>query len=218
MNKLGQPLSPGDSKPTFAGSVSRPAVSEWPVQNIEQQQYYEEETESKRPVNVWLIILLSLTIIALALFGIFEFYPSAFDRLNATYDKIIGKKEEIIVQAPKHDIKADASKKGTPLKDSTAKTGIALPSAIDTLKLLHFEVIAVHFKKWQKAKADAEVERFKSLGLDAKISADAPGPLLKISVGTYFTLNEADSARLAMINSRKISKFLATTLPINPQK
>jgi len=217
IDRLGQPLSPGDVKPAFAGAISKPVVAERPVQTVEQLEYIEEEPEIRRHTNIWLIIFLSLTIIALSLFAVYQFYPSAFYRLTATFDKIIGKKEDT-TRVYKEDTKADNAKKTIARLDTPAKTNATLNAAIDTLNVVHYEVIAVHFKKWQKAKADAEVERYKSIGVDAKISADAPGPLLKISVGTYLTLDKADSARLALINSRKISKFLAKTLPINPKK
>jgi len=55
---------------------------------------------------------------------------------------------------------------------------------------LHFEVIAGRFGKWRKAEVEARVAHYRSLGLDAKISTDVPGPFLKISFGTYFTLHE----------------------------
>jgi hypothetical protein len=83
---------------------------------------------------------------------------------------------------------------------------------------LHFEVIAGRFGKWRKAEVEARVAHYRSLGLDAKISTDVPGPFLKISFGTYFTLHEADSARSALIKSGKIGYRIDQPVQINPQK
>jgi len=215
--KLGQPLSPGNAKPVFAQTVSSPVVSAPSAQTIEQEQYFEEETAGKRHVNVWLVVLIGLTVIALAVFGVYKFYPSGFDKISSAYHKIISKKDTI-APASKQELKTDSAKKTITGKDTAAKTNVPLTPVIDTLKLLHFEVIANKLKKWQRARAEAEVVRYKSIGLDAKISTDAPGPLLKISVGTYFTLKEADSVRLALINSGKISWRSEKPLQINPKK
>jgi hypothetical protein len=213
-NRLGQPFSPGDARPVFAKPVSTTVATPPPAQTIQQPEYYEEETEGTRSVNVWLIVLMALTIIALALFGIYQFSPSAFDKISSAYHKIIGKKEDTIVTAAK----AANTKNAMPVKDTTTKMAVPVASVIDTPALLHFEVIAATFHKWQKAKAEAEVEGYRSLGLDAKISTDAPGPRLKICVGTYFTLREADSVRQALINSGKISSTTEKLLQINPKK
>jgi hypothetical protein len=215
VTKLGQPFSREHAKPVFDRPVSTPAVSAPQAQTIPPEEYYEEEPETTRPVNVWPITLLALTIIALALFGVYQFAPSAFDKISLAYHRIIGKKEDTTAQANAQATNAANAKQAMPVKDTAAKTNVQI---IDTTKLQHFEVIAHHFAKWQKAKAEAQVERYKSMGLDAKISTDVPGPFLKISVGTYFTLHEADSARSALIKSGKISYRAEKTVQINPKK
>jgi len=202
VSKSGQPPFIEPAKPVIDKPVSTPVVViKPPVQIIPQQgQYFEEEeTEYKRPVNMWLIVLLSIAAIALAIFGVYEFSPHVFD-------KIIGKKV-IVVPIKRNEIKVDTVQKAAPVI-----------TVVDTAKLVHFEIIAAKFPKWRKERADAAVARYKSMGLDAKISTDDPGPFLKISVGTYFTPNEADSARLALIKSGKINKNSKEIVKIEPKQ
>jgi len=209
INKSGQPAFGEPAKPIIDKPVSTPvAVVPPPVQTIPQQgQYFEEEeTEYKRPVNTWLIILLAISAIGLVIFGVYEFSPHAFDQITSGYHKIIGKKDKV-VPVKKHEIKVDTVQKAAPIV-----------TVVDTATVVHFEIIADKFKSWRKERADAAVEHYKSMGLAAKISTDAPGPLLKISVGTYLSENEADSVRLALINSGKISKNSKEILKIEPKQ
>ncbi len=90
ISKLGKPLFGEPAKPVADKPVSTPvAIVPPPVQTIPQQgQYFEEEeTEYKRPVNIWLVILLSLLAIALAIFGVYEFSPHAFDNITGGHHK-----------------------------------------------------------------------------------------------------------------------------------
>jgi len=208
INKLGQPLFNEPVKPVFDKPVlPLVAVVPPPAQTIPQQGQYieeDEETEYKRPVNVWLIVLLSLSAVALALFGVYEFSPHAFDNIIGGHHKI---KKAIVVPVKKNEVNVDTVQKAAPVI-----------TVVDTAKLVHFEIIADKFAKWRKERADAAVARYKSMGLDAKISTDDPGPFLKISVGTYFTPNEADSVRLALIKSGKIKKNSKEIVKIEPKQ
>jgi hypothetical protein len=217
LDKLGRPLSPGDARPVFTQTFPPPVQSLSHEEAIEQH-YFEEEPERKRHINIWLIILMALAVFAIVLFGVFKFYPQAANKMHAAFHKITGDKEDTGIPVYRHEVKADSVKTAATGKSATEKVEVPVTPVIDTAKLLHFEVIASKVKKWQKARAEAEVTRFKSKGLDAKISTDAPGPLLKISVGTYFTLREADSARRVLVNSGKISWRSERPLQINPKK
>jgi CCDC81-like HU domain protein/sporulation related protein len=206
--KLGQPLYPENPKPVFASNLSGSPVTTAPVPVVQQPQYFEEEAEHKRPVNVWLIILIALTVIALAVFGVYKFYPEAFDKAKAAYNKILGKQDSV-VSVYRHD-NAIASK-GTG-KDSTTKTTIP---AADTTKKAKFEIIVSDSRT--VAMANANVDHLRSLGLKATVSIDEPGRLYKVSVGTYPTSAEADAAMQGFIKAGKISKD-SKVLPINPQQ
>jgi hypothetical protein len=216
LHKLKAPAKPVLTEPAQPRVIPQVIIPQQVVQPQEQP-YYEEETERKRAVNIWLILLLIITVIALSLFGVYKFYPDTFNKYNPLYHKKINKK---VVVAPvvKHEAKPDTFQKTAVVTDTATKVAPPVTPALDTAKLTHFEIIVAHFVNWRKAKADAQVEHYKSLGLDAKISTDAPGPLLKISVGTYFTLNEADSVRLALIKSGKINKNTKEPLEIKPKQ
>jgi hypothetical protein len=196
----------------------QPIVTPQPIQIPGKQQDFEEETERKKPINIWLIILIGITILALVAFGIYKFYPTAFDRSGSSSSK----KDDTAVPVYRHELKADTIKKAVPVKDTSinatmaatpAASQAATKPAADTVKRSRFEIIAGSFR--QLATANAEVKHFKEKGVDAKILTDAPGPRLKISVGTFPTYKEAEAAMLALLKAGKIRKD-SHTLEIKP--
>jgi hypothetical protein len=205
--KLGAPLSGNQVKPVFAETVSPPAVAETPVQTLAQQQYFEEETERKKSVNIWLILMIVLTVIGLALFGVYRFYPEAFNKLTSAYHKIIGK-EETTVPVYQRAIKADTAKKTAVLKDTIAKTTAPVKPLIDTIPQLRFEIIVGKYQKRHLAMAEAEVVHLKSIGVEAKILTpeEVPGTLLKISAGSYPGIDAAEAEMMVLVKAGKISK------------
>ncbi|TWJ04386.1 hypothetical protein JN11_00094 [Mucilaginibacter frigoritolerans] len=205
INRLNKP-SGGDIKSVYAEPVvtTPVTISEHPIQTVENQQYFEEDSEERKTTNVWLIILISLAVIALALFGVYKFYPSVFDKINATYHKIINKKEDSIVPVYRHEIKADSIKKPIPKKDTTTLTATAIP--LDTVKpTIQWAVIA--YKNRLKKLATDERKRFQDKGVNAEIvpRGEIPGPLYRVSVGTFPTENEAEAKKDYLIKAKMIS-------------
>jgi cell division septation protein DedD len=207
LSKINQPLSYDQKKPVFtqtettraAAPVSAP-VAAAPVRAVPQPQYYEEEAERKQGLNVWLIILIALTIVALALFGVYKFYPSAFDKVKNEFAKISGTTTD--VAAIPQPVKKDTAKKIVTVKDTAAKVVAAVVP--DTIKQSRFEAIAdrlIHLEK-----ANERVKYLKSLGYNAYIVLDAPGPFIKVSVGAYPTSEKADSAIKSLLNIGRINK------------
>lgn len=219
INKLGQQTSPENTETAHSTLLTEAE----PVRVIEQQQYYEEESERKKPLNIWLIILIAVSLIVFILFGIFQFYPPAFDKLNAGYHKLTGARHDnTVVPVYKRVIKTDTIKKGVLVADTTLKT--TNPSvdtnknavnAVDTVKRSRFEIIINSYQRLKRAKAD--VTRYKAFGIDAKILTDAPGPLIKVTGGTYSTYNEAETARLKLVKSKKI-RIYSHIIEIKPKK
>jgi len=205
MNKLGQPISPGDAKPVFTATTSTPVATAPPVQTIQQPQYFEEETEHKRSVSVWLIILIALAVIALAIFGVYKFYPPATAKINELYHKVIGKQDDTTVQVSKPAIKTDTAKKVTPIKDTTAKTIIPPVTPADTVKKSAWAVIVMACNTPQVA--ETAVKHYKALGLINARSlnvSEIPGTKIKVAGGVFFNQNEADSLKLLWIKQGKI--------------
>jgi hypothetical protein len=110
----------------------------------------------------------------------------------------------------RHEVKTDPAKKIGAANDANAKT-----AAVDTVKHSRFEVIVSESLVW--AKANAEVDRYKSAGLTAYIVTDAPGNMIKVSVGKYPTFHQADSARQALIIAGRISKYSKIPQEIKPK-
>jgi hypothetical protein len=219
--KAGQQTNGGIARPAFPETVQQATVpvaaAATPFQPIPSQpQYFEEEPE-KKGINIWLIIIICIAAVALALFGVYKFYPAVFDKVTGTYHNITNK-DSVVQPVVRHEIKVDTAKKATATVDTTAKTTVAatpapaqVVNAADTVKQQRFEIIEGSFRKLPSA--NTAVRYLKNKGVDAKILTDAPGPLLKISVGTYPSHDEAEAARLALINSGKISKK-SYTIPI----
>ncbi|HEY5326254.1 MAG TPA: hypothetical protein VIJ27_04585 [Mucilaginibacter sp.] len=215
-HRLGQPLSPGDARPAFAKTFLSPPAFVAPVQTIEDQQYIDEETERKRPVNVWLIILIGLTAIALALFGIYKFYPLAFNKITEGYHNISGKKEDTTVTIYRKEITVDTVKK-TSAADTSVKTNVPATISADTVKRSAWAVILGDYDNPQLA--DVAVKYYKNRGLNAKSLnlSEIPGPRIKVSGGIFLDQNEADSLKLLWIQQKKILSSSYVT-KINPQQ
>ncbi|MDR3694317.1 hypothetical protein [Mucilaginibacter sp.] len=205
--KIGAPVSADTKKPAFnqTQSVTSPPappaeVSTAYVKPVPQPQYYEEDVEPKKTISVWLIVLITVAVLALAVFGFYKFYPSAFDKVKDTFNKITGK-TAVIAPAVKPMVKPDTGKKTVVLTDTNKKKTVA---PIDTVKPSRFEAVAdkvIHLEK-----ANERVKYLKSMGLNAYIILDAPGPLIKVSVGSFKTYNEADSLINALLITGRINK------------
>ena len=208
--KQAQTLNDQSSKPSVADATPAPVLitKPMPAQENENDQYFEEETDTKKKLNIWLIILIAASVVALAIFGIYKFYPEAFDKLGGTYSRMTGKRDTA-VPVYRREVKADSIKKAVPVsaKDTAIKTvppATAPVATVDTTKHSRFEIIAISFR--QLGFANNEVKRLKASGIDAKIVTDAPGKRLKISAGTFPTEIDADAAMKVLEKAGKIDK------------
>lgn len=198
--------SGGNIKSVYTEPVIAPVVTPPPVQLVEQQQYFEEETERKKKTNIWLVILIILAVLALAIFGIYKFYPSAFDKINETYHKITGKKEDTVVPVYRHEIKADTIKKIVPVKDSLAQPlSSTAPAATANTPPGEWKLIA--YKNRQKKLAMDEVKLLQSKDVHAEIvpRGEILGPIYRVSVGTFSTESDAEAEKNVLVKAGKIS-------------
>jgi len=214
--KIGAPLSADTKKPVFnqtqpGTAVQPPEVSTQYVKPVPQPQYYEEEIEPKKGISVWLIVLIALAVICAAIFGVYKFYPSAFDKVKETFDKVTGK-TAVVAPAATPVIKPDPAKKTAAFSDTVKKKTVA---PIDTVKPSRFEIIIGNYKS--PTLAETAVKYFKHRGVDAKILtlADAPGKLIKLSAGTFSTLDSAQNSMNDLIKKRRI-KANSYPLEIKP--
>jgi hypothetical protein len=212
--KATQPLSADTKRPVLApdqpAAAPAPTVATTPPppRAIHSPEYYEDEVEveQKRRVNVWLILLIIVALLGLAAFGVYKFYPQAFDKIKVEYNKLTGKPADTaaVVRHESKEIKKDSAKKTMPATDTAKKAAITVVKP-DSLKLPTFEAIAEETRR--RSLADARVTQLKSLGFDAHIVQNAPGPLIKISVGSYPTWGAADSVEKKLLKSGVIKMY-----------
>jgi len=206
--KQGQPLNEQYSRPAFANTAPTPTLPPQPVQPVIDEPYFEEEAERKRGVNIWLIVLIAILVVALAVFGVYKFYPEVFDKVGSALH--ITKKADTTAPVYRREVKADSAVKTAAVspKDTVAKTTapvtpVATP---DTVKKESW-VIAVTFNKGYFRVANNELTKLKATYPDAKILSknEASGPRVKVSTGQiYPTEAEANAARDVLVKAGKI--------------
>jgi hypothetical protein len=204
--KVGQPISFDTKQPEFAqtqaAAIPMPPKAVATPQAVAQPEYFEDDVEHKRGISVWLIILFAVVAISVAAFAVFKFSPSTWDKVKAEYHKITGKS---VADSPavKQEAKKDTQKKVVPLRDTVAKTVVPPPVAPkDTVKPIRYEIIADNFRKMNWA--NSEIAKLKRLGVEAKILTDVPGKRIKVSAGTFFNVDSAETAKNELIKERKI--------------
>jgi len=219
--KASQPLPADMKKPVLAPDqpASAPAVTTTftppPPRAIHAPEYYEEEAEPKRGVNVWLIILIVLAVLALGTFAVYKFYPQAFDKVKDEYNKVTGKTEETpaVIRHETAPVKKDTTKKATPVTDTATKAVTTGPKP-DSLNAPRWEAITDEFIHLQPA--NARVAYLKRMGFNAYIVLNAPGPHIHVSVGSYPTYDAADSVINLLVKAGKIKKR-KLPIKVNPQ-
>ena len=212
--------------PAVAETSSPQELSPSPIKTLrqlQQEQYIEEEYEEKKSINGWWIVLIAVCVVALGLFALYKLYPSAFDRLKASYHRTFTK-ESAIVPPVSHIAKPDTLNPDTVIKaaPSTDTLSKAVPPAgsgqgiaiADTANLPRFELVVASFKALRSA--TKELETYKARGLNAKVFRDTPGHV-KISVGTFPSSETAQAAKDEYIKLGKIPND-SIILEIKPHK
>ncbi|MDO3644808.1 SPOR domain-containing protein [Mucilaginibacter sp. L3T2-6] len=209
--KQGQPLNEQYSRPSFANVAPAPAVLSHPVQSpqpVTDELYFEEEAERKKGVNVWLIVLIVLTAVALSVFGVYKFYPDVFDRIGSAFH--VTKKADTSVPIYRRETKADTVAKSTivPHTDTASKTAaqpVAAAPPADTVKKPSWAIIVISYR--QQKFADPEIKRLKAKNIDARVLSknEATGNRIKVAITTiYPTEAEAEAARSVLVKAGKI--------------
>jgi hypothetical protein len=217
ISKVGAPLSVDTKKPVFnqtqtAATAPPATASPQPVQTIAQPEYYEEEVEPKKRVSVWLIILIAVVLLVAGVAVFFKLNPEVFDKVKDKFEKLTGK-TAVVTPVVKPVVKPDTTKKTAAI--DTSKQKIVAPK--DTVKPSKFEIIIGNYAS--PTVAETAVKYFKRRGVEAKILtlSDAPGPLIKVSGGTFGTNDSARNAMNDLIKKRRI-KPSSYTLEIKPQQ
>ncbi|WP_295790966.1 SPOR domain-containing protein [Mucilaginibacter sp.] len=205
--KQGQTINDQYTKPLLTDPAAATASPQpKPVQPVVDEPYFEEEAERKRGLSIWMIILIAVTALALAAFGVYKFYPQVFDKIGTAYHRITGK-TDADVPVYRHEVKADTTtvKKPAVVKDTVTKAATPVAPVVDTAKHVRFDLIATSSKtEWR---ANAEAQKFKAKNIDdVKVLSkkEAPGTRFKISVGTFTTPDAAEAAKNVLVKAGKI--------------
>ena len=211
ISKIGKRDAIAEPEPPAAAAaepVAEPLVAQ-PVAAVPDEPYFEEEKERKG-TSIWLVLLIIIVAVALAVFGIYKFYPATFNQLKASYYSATG--QTAVVPVSRHKVTTDTIKKPAQVADTTAKTAVAPGTAV-TVDQSGWQII--DFSVRYLSTANAEAARLKAKGVDAKVITDTLYRLLRVSAGAFPTKTAADSAMQVMIKEGKIRKK-SKTLEIKP--
>jgi hypothetical protein len=194
-----------------------PSTIQAPEELVEVPQDINEDVGEVKKSHTLLVLILVIIIFILAIFTVLSFYPAAITRLKYEYLKITTSAPVTVLK-----YKPNPQPKKVKDKDTSAKPVVPLPAPssqvvdlTDTFKSSRFELIAAKYR--HPKKADAAIKMYKAKGLDSKLAAGIPGPLLKVSVGSYHNKEEAGKARAALIKAGKIS-LKSQIIEIKPQQ
>ena len=177
-----------------------------------EQELLEIEEQIRQP-NMPVIVIFIITIVALILFGIYLYNPALFGSEQDTTAIIKP------VDSPKANPAKTSAAKDSAVKNA-ATSPVIIPATIatpqDTLNKRHYELLGGAFKT--KAQIDVAIKNYQSLGLKPRILQHATGKLYKITLGTYFSFDEASRAQDSIVKVIKINKTSTSIQPINPRK
>ena len=214
---------PLPTAPTLPAQMPvQPQVQLQPV--VEQpEEYVEEEQETKRGVNVWVIVIIIAAIFAAAAFGLYKYKPGLFDRRGEQIQQPDESKEAAkpVLKADTDTTKIVAPTIDTPAKaiskpDSTLNK-TAVPAKADTVAKPVYVIFIGSFKT--RTRGEIELAKYKKAGVDVRIwSGPGTGKRIKIITGSFATSAEAETERTKLITSKKIGKDSYSQLLTNPQK
>jgi cell division protein FtsN len=212
---ISKPAQTPSEEPAFT-ILSEPEPAE-AVEATEEQQYIEGEAEGKKLLNIWLVLLLVITIIILAIFGAYQYYPNKFDRFNPFYHKTVLKKA-VVVPAVIATGSTDTTKKAAAATDTSAKTTPAATQGVKTTDTLNQTGYVIQIDAFKgRRMAEELVNHFEKLGLEARIMPRVPRHFYVVTIGRYTTHKDAEIAQEELVKAKKIRKDSQITL-INPKK
>jgi uncharacterized integral membrane protein len=191
--------------------------------------YSDEEEVGKNNNWIWITIIVIIVLAIMGVFALYKFKPDTFNRLIGAQHYA-----PIIIKAPvKHDtiktvapvVKADSATKSTKkiMADTTAKPANVNKAApvntvapIDTFSRVRYEILGGAFQTINEA--NRTIAAYKRLGFDARIVKNAPGRLFKVTLGTYFTVDDAVNHMRAIVKTGQIGANRMSIQPYNPKQ
>jgi hypothetical protein len=181
-----------------------------------QTDYVYDEPEVRRGMSAWVIILILLIIGILALTGVYLYNPTILGLTKKTDTLTIVKK----AVPPSATPKTDTSKSAQPVaKDSTATsaaTSKTINATVDTFAVVRYELQAGAFRTMTKVQT--VMREYERLGLHPRVLTHSIGTLHKITLGTYFSEDEAKKVADSIKNNPATKKIDISVQPYNPIK
>lgn len=181
-----------------------------------QTDYIYDEPGERRGMNPWVIVLILLIIGILALTGIYLYNPTMLGLTKKTDTLTVVKK----AIPPSATPKTDTSKAAQPVaKDSTASlpaTSNTINATIDTFAVKRYELQAGAFKTMNKVQA--VMREYEKLGLHPRVLTHSTGTKHKITLGTYFSEDEAKKVADSIKSNPTTKKIDISVQPYNPIK
>jgi septal ring-binding cell division protein DamX len=194
-------------------TIIRPEPAEEAQVEEEQEYTYDEPVETGNRNNVWIALLLIVIIALLALLGLYKYKPKWFEH-SSSKDST----QTFVAASPDTVKKATDTTSKTASKPDSAGT-VATPTSnapADTAAVLHYEILGGAFKTL--VQADGVIKKYQSLGLHPRLLKHAAGNFYKITLGTYFTKDEAQKVEDSILNSTRINKNNIYLQPYLPKK
>lgn|GEM_PF-857645 len=178
----------------------------------EEENSYEETEDEPRRGYKWLwITLIVLVVAGGAVYGWFYYQQQQVQPVK--------KVKAAPAAAPKDTTDSTHTAKDTAAAANRAKVAPVQNTAAQTIDSTkrRYEVIGVAEPSLKAANKD--VNNYHNNGINAHILShkDAPGPLYKVSLGTYSTLKQAMAGRDSLLKTKKVRKDI-NIRPINPRK
>ena len=181
-----------------------------------QMDYADDEPEVRRGMNTWVIILILLIISILALTGVYLYNPAMMG-LRKKADSVAVVKKSLPPPAP---VKTDTAKAVQPAaKDSTVNAPTktkTINATVDTFAVVRWELQAGAFKTMTKVQA--VMREYERLGLHPRILTHSTGTLHKITLGTYFSEDDAKKVTDSIKSIPALKRIDISVQPYNPIK
>ncbi len=200
-------------KPPVEETIIREPVEETHVEEEPEYTYDEPEERGNRN-NVWIALLLIVIIGLLALLGLYKYKPKWFEHSSL---KDTTTQAFVAVSPDSAKKAADTTNKATSKPDSAGTVATPTNNApVDTAAVLHYEILGGAFKTLSQA--DGVIKKYQGLGLHPRLLKHAAGNFYKITLGTYFSKDEAQKVEDSILNSTKINKTNIYLQPYLPKK
>ena len=191
----------------------------------------EEKPRSVTYIRVIVALLIVAALSALVVFGLYRYDPALFHEFTTTKTvPIVIKYDSTKTVTP---VAKPDTAKNTPLPavdtttqkpaatdTATKKSAIITPPVStvlnDTLTRVHYELLGGAFGT--EDDANTAIGNYKKIGISAHVINNGHHKLHKVTLGTYFSYQEATNARDSLLKTKKISKNNISLETISPKK